>query len=95
MLIFKNKYNHWPMVDRVFNLLSDREWQRVSAWDIVNKCKVLHYTDSIMKLRKRLWDNKDVNNEFTIIKQKNEWTKNKYWDRVRATYYMYVPPIEI
>ena len=81
------------MADRVFNLLYDKQWQRINARDISKKCKVINYTYCIMKLRKRFGDIKDVNNEFTIIKQKDVWTKNKYGDR--ETYYMYVPPIDI
>lgn len=73
-----NKYSKWPMTDRVKELLLDNVDKWVSAWDIVNKCKVLHYTNQIMILRKR----------WLYIKNRIEVKKNKRGDKVKSTFYM-------
>ena len=84
-MLFK-KYNKWPMANRVFELLWDNNWKWISAWDIVNKCKVLHYTDAISKIRKNLKDIKE-DWEWKFLQNKTKISKNKYGDKVRETFY--------
>lgn len=84
--MFFKKYNKGKMVERVFKLLKDNNWKRVSAWDIVNKCKVLHYTEYIRQIRKSLNDTKE-DWKYKILQNKNRLLKNKNWEIIKETFY--------
>lgn len=82
---YKNrKYQKWTNRERVWNYLYDNRWEWVSMLDFRDVCKVKHHNNAIYTIRKSL--------HFGIIEMKEEWAKNKYWDRKRNTYYRLVLP---
>ena len=61
---------------RLLRLLQMNPNKFISAWDIANKCHILHYTDVLMRLRKKGY----------IIENKTQDIR-KNWEYIKYSWY--------